>query len=202
MAVTGNYGAGKSSVVESFELKCENKKFIHISLGQYDETKSSEKNGLDKREINTIEGKIINQLLHQIDPNKIRKSIFKTLDTESQVNPINITVYLGLIILLSLYLFNFSSWQGLVQNFSWLSWTTKPIISLLALAILFVLIIYGIFYLSKLQRDFGFIKTLSLKAEKIETNIEIFSNESSRVSYFDRYLDDVVYLFRSLELML
>ena len=196
VAVTGNYGAGKSSVVESFELKCENKKFIHISLGQYDETKSSEKNGLDKREINTIEGKIINQLLHQIDPNKIRKSIFKTLDTESQVNPINITVYLGLIILLSLYLFNFSSWQGLVQNFSWLSWTTKPIISLLALAILFVLIIYGIFYLSKLQRDFGFIKTLSLKAEKIETNIEIFSNESSRVSYFDRYLDDVVYLFK------
>lgn len=196
VAITGNYGAGKSSVVESFELKCKNKKFIHISLGQYDETKSSEKNGLDKREINTIEGKIINQLLHQIDPNKIRKSIFKTLDTESQVNPINITVYLGLIILLSLYLFNFSSWQGLVQNFSWLSWTTKPIISLLALAILFILIIYGIFYLSKLQRDFGFIKTLSLKAEKIETNIEIFSNESSKVSYFDRYLDDVVYLFK------
>ena len=61
---------------------------------------------------------------------------------------------------------------------------------------MFVLIIYGIFYLSKLQRDFGFIKTLSLKAEKIETNIEIFSNESSRVSYFDRYLDDVVYLFK------
>ena len=196
VAITGNYGAGKSSVVDSFELKCKNKKFIHISLGQYDETKSSEKNGLDKREINTIEGKIINQLLHQIDPNKIRKSIFKTLDTESQVNPINITVYLGLIILLSLYLFNFFSWQGLVQNFSWLSWTKKPIISLLALAILFVLIIYGIFYLSKLQRDFGFIKTLSLKAEKIETNIEIFSNESPRVSYFDRYLDDVVYLFK------
>ena len=196
VAITGNYGAGKSSVVDSFELKCKNKKFIHISLGQYDETKSSEKNGLDKREINTIEGKIINQLLHQIDSNKIRKSIFKTLDTESQVNPINITVYLGLIILLSLYLFNFSSWQGLVQNFSWLSWTTKPIISLLVLAILFVLIIYGIFYLSKLQRDFGFIKTLSLKAEKIETNIEIFSNETLRVSYFDRYLDDVVYLFK------
>ena len=196
VAITGNYGAGKSSVVDSFELKCKNKKFIHISLGQYDETKSSEKNGLDKREINTIEGKIINQLLHQIDPNKIRKSIFKTLDTESQVNPINITVYLGLIILLSLYLFNFYSWQGLVQNFSWLSWTKKPIISLLALVILFVLIIYGIFYLSKLQRDFGFIKTLSLKAEKIETNIEVFSNESPRVSYFDRYLDDVVYLFK------
>ena len=199
VAITGNYGAGKSSVVESFERKCTDKKFIHISLGQYDEIKSSEKNGLDKREINTIEGKIINQLLHQIDPNKIRKSIFKTLDADSQISPLKITVYLGLIIVLSLYLFNISSWHRLAQNFSWLSCTTKPIISLLALAILFILIVYGIFHLSKLQRDVGFIKKLSLKAEKIETGIEIFSNESSRVSYFDRYLDDVLYLFKQSE---
>ena len=43
VAITGNYGAGKSSVVESFEEKRKNKKFIHISLGQYDEIKSCEK---------------------------------------------------------------------------------------------------------------------------------------------------------------
>lgn len=199
VAITGNYGAGKSSIVESFERECTEKKFIHISLGQYDEIKSSEKNGLDKREINTIEGKIINQLLHQINPNKIRKSIFKTLDAESQINPLNITLYLSLTILLSLYLFNISSWSELVHNFCWLSWTTKPIISLLVLIILFVLIVYGIYFLLKLQKDFTFIKKLSLKAEKIETDIEIFSNESSRVSYFDRYLDDVLYLFKQSE---
>ncbi len=32
VAITGNYGAGKSSIVESFEEKSKNKKFIHISL--------------------------------------------------------------------------------------------------------------------------------------------------------------------------
>ncbi len=199
VAITGNYGAGKSSVVESFERKCTDKKFIHISLGQYDETINNEKNGLNNRQINTIEGKIINQLLHQINPNQIRKSIFKTLDAESQINPLNITLYLSLTILLSLYLFNISLWNGLIQNFSWLSWTTKPIISLLVLVILFVLIVYGFYFLLKLQKDFGFIKKLSLKAEKIETDIEIFSNESSRVSYFDCYLDDVLYLFKQSE---
>ena len=196
VAITGNYGAGKSSVVESFERKCTDKKFIHISLGQYDETIGSEKNGLNNRQINTIEGKIINQLLHQINPNQIRKSIFKTLDAESQIKPFNISIYLGLVLLLLLYLLNFSSWNGLVNNFSWLSWTTKPIISLLVLVFLFVLIIYGIYLLLKLQKDLGFIKKLSFKAEKIETDIEIFSNVSSKVSYFDRYLDDVLYLFR------
>ena len=196
VAITGNYGAGKSSVVESFEFQCTDKKFLHISLGQYDETISNEKNGLNNRQINTIEGKIINQLLHQINPNQIRKSIFKTLDAESQIEPFNISVYLGLVILLSLYLLNISSWNGLIQNFCWLSWTTKPIISLLVLVILFILIIYGIYFLLKLQKDFGFVKKLSLKAEKIETDIEIFSNDNSKVSYFDRYLDDVLYLFK------
>ena len=196
VAITGNYGAGKSSVVESFEFQCTDKKFLHISLGQYDETISNEKNGLNNRQINTIEGKIINQLLHQINPNQIRKSIFKTLDAESQIEPFNISVYLGLVILLSLYLLNISSWNGLIQNFCWLSWTMKPIISLLVLVILFILIIYGIYFLLKLQKDFGFVKKLSLKAEKIETDIEIFSNDNSKVSYFDRYLDDVLYLFK------
>lgn len=196
VAITGNYGAGKSSVVESFERKCTDKKFIHISLGQYDETINNEKNGLNSRQINTIEGKIINQLLHQINPNQIRKSIFKTLDAESQIKPFNISIYLGLVILLFLYLLNISSWNSLIHNFSWLSWTTKPIISLFVLVILFVLIVYGFYFLLKIQKDFGFIKKLSLKAEKIETDIEIFSNDNSKVSYFDRYLDDVLYLFK------
>ena len=196
VAITGNYGAGKSSIVESFEEKCKNKKFIHISLGQYDETIGSEKNGLNNRQINTIEGKIINQLLHQINTNKIRKSIFKTLDTESLIKPLNITIYLGLIVLFSLYLFYISSWKEFIQNFSWLSWLVKPILSLISFVFLFALIMYGLFYLINLQKDFGFIKKLSVKAEKIETDIEIFSNDNSKVSYFDRYLDDVLYLFK------
>lgn len=196
VAITGNYGAGKSSIVESFEEKCKNKKFIHISLGQYDETIGSEKNGLNNRQINTIEGKIINQLLHQINTNKIRKSIFKTLDTESLIKPLNITIYLGLIVLFSLYLFYISSWKEFIQNFSWLSWLVKPILSIISFVFLFALIMYGIFYLINLQKDFGFIKKLSVKAEKIETDIEIFSNDNSKVSYFDRYLDDVLYLFK------
>ena len=91
VAITGNYGAGKSSVIETFELEKRDKKFIHISLAQYDEAK---KNELNNREINTIEGKIINQLLHQIEPNSIRKSIFKTLDAESRIDPKKNTVFL------------------------------------------------------------------------------------------------------------
>lgn len=193
VAITGNYGAGKSSVIETFELKKKDKKFIHISLAQYDESK---KNELNNREINTIEGKIINQLLHQIEPNSIRKSIFKTLDAESRIHPWKNTAYLFSFLLLFLYFFSFNTWINLTKGVSWLSWTTNVTSRLVALAILFVLLLYGIFYLLKLQRDIGFIKHLSLKSDKIETDIEVFSNENSKVSYFDRYLDDVIYLFK------
>mgnify|MGYP001018123479 CR=1 FL=1 len=196
VAITGNYGAGKSSVIETFELGKRDKKFIHISLAQYDETIKNEEKGLNNRQINTIEGKIINQLLHQIEPNSIRKSIFKTLDAESQIHPWRNTAYLFSLLLLFLYSFNFNTWVNLIKEVSWLSWTTNVTSRLAALAILFVLLLYGIFYLLKLQRDIGFIKHLSLKSDKIETDIEVFSNENSKVSYFDRYLDDVIYLFK------
>lgn len=216
VAITGNYGAGKSSVIESFEKrlqnnsspkigirrliellkKTKNKKFIHISLAQYDEPIKNEEKGLNNRQINTIEGKIINQLLHQIEPNSIRKSIFKTLDAESRIHPWRNTAYLFSFLLLFLYFFTFNTWDDLIKGVSWLSWTTDVTSRLVALAILFVLLLYGIFYLLKLQRDIGFIKHLSLKSDKIETDIEVFSNENSKVSYFDRYLDDVIYLFK------
>ena len=151
------------------------------------------KNELNNREINTIEGKIINQLLHQIEPNSIRKSIFKTLDAESQIDPKKNTVFLFSILLLFLYL---NLWTDFIKDIDWLTWTIHPIVRLSALVILFTLFFYGIFYLLKLQRDIGFIKHLSLKSDKIETDIEVFSNETSKVSYFDRYLDDVIYLFK------
>lgn len=87
-------------------------------------------------------------------------------------------------------------WTDFIKDIDWLTWTIHPIVRLSALVILFTLFFYGIFYLLKLQRDIGFIKHLSLKSDKIETDIEVFSNETSKVSYFDRYLDDVIYLFK------
>ena len=65
VAITGNYGAGKSSVIETFELGKKDKKFIHISLAQYDETIKNEEKGLNNRQINTIEGIVNNNDFNQ-----------------------------------------------------------------------------------------------------------------------------------------
>ena len=192
IAITGNYGAGKSSLIESYKEDSK-KKFIHISLAEYSGI-SDDKDGL---KINTIEGKIINQLLHQIDPNKLRKSNFKTLDTESLVKPMWITFYLGSVIFLSLYIFNFEALSNDLISIKLLFWATNFLTEIFATVVLVLFILYGIFYLLRLQKDFSFIKNLKLKANNIETEINIFSqNEDTKVSYFDRYLDDILYLFK------
>ena len=74
-----------------------------------------------------------------------------------RLNLFNISIYLGLVILLSLYLLNISSWNSLIHNFSWLSWTTKPIISLYYSNFIYF-IIYGFYFFTEAAKDFGFIK--------------------------------------------
>ncbi|MBS8097797.1 hypothetical protein F6P75_11930, partial [Streptococcus suis] len=97
VAITGNYGSGKSSLLDSYEAKYSNKKFLHISLADYKENDSSESGKkLNVRQINVIEGKIINQLLHQIHPKHVKKSIFKTLSRTPRRIPLLLTVYIVL----------------------------------------------------------------------------------------------------------
>ena len=42
IAISGAYGAGKSSVIESYEKKHDNKNFLHISLAHFEPTERNE----------------------------------------------------------------------------------------------------------------------------------------------------------------
>lgn len=84
IAITGAYGAGKSSVIKTYENLNKDKKFIYISLANfeqvhnksyeeksYEEDKANEEKNKKKKNGNELEGKILNQLIHQIDPKRI-----------------------------------------------------------------------------------------------------------------------------------
>lgn len=67
IALTGSYGSGKSSVIRSYENIHKERTFIHISLARFEEQGQSVSDSSDRTKIvNILEGKIINQLLHQI----------------------------------------------------------------------------------------------------------------------------------------
>lgn len=75
IAISGAYGAGKSSVIDSYKKKHTDKKFMHISLAHFES--SDIKDETDVIDETMIEGKILNQLIHQIPVSKIPQTNFR-----------------------------------------------------------------------------------------------------------------------------
>ena len=76
VAISGAYGAGKSSVLASYKAKHSSTKFLHISLAHFQD--NQDKGNSDEPIKNSVlEGKILNQLIHQIPANKIPQTNFR-----------------------------------------------------------------------------------------------------------------------------
>ena len=199
VAITGNYGSGKSSLLDSYEAKYSNKKFLHISLADYKENdlsgykeNDSSESGkkLNVRQINVIEGKIINQLLHQIHPKHVKKSIFKTLSRTPRRIPLLLTVYIVLFFITLSYFLKLNFLKALVTADKVFGWDANTVFSWLFLLLLSIGSLITIWYIVENKP----IKSLTIGGKNVSSEIDIFSDQSMRVSYFDRYLDDVLYL--------
>lgn len=85
IAVSGAYSSGKSSVLETYKVKREEYSFLHISLTHFnmheDDNQLKENLSNNKVSGSIIEGKILNQLIHQIPINKIPQTSFKAKRT-------------------------------------------------------------------------------------------------------------------------
>lgn len=74
IAISGAYSAGKSSVLESYKKKREDLRFLHISLAHFH---SATQDGEKAVKETILEGKILNQLMHQI---LLKKYLRRTLE--------------------------------------------------------------------------------------------------------------------------
>lgn len=203
IAISGAYGAGKSSMIESYKKKNPSKKFIHISLAHFVSEKADvEKEDENKAEDNNnyqivaaLEGKIINQLVHQIEPEEILQTNFrvkKDLDTKKILH---VTILITVFIAITCFLRFKNVWDNMINGFSiqflrklFYFTTVKEVEFLLGAIALFILARL-IYELIKLQKTTKLFKKLNLQGNEIE----IF--EESKDSYFDKYLNEVLYLF-------
>lgn len=75
VALSGAYGSGKSSIIRSYENIHQERTFIHISLAHFEEqgkgTTSHTVSSEPSKIVNDLEGKILNQLIHQIPAKSI-----------------------------------------------------------------------------------------------------------------------------------
>lgn len=207
VAISGNYGSGKSSFIETYKSKNGSFKPLHISLAHFSSLNHLENgndsyseivqgqtwNGDSMEQINIIEGKIINQLLHQIDAKYIPMTIFKSKKNPLFSEILKLSTAFLLFLLPIMFLWNYTQLAILVRegfpNFPHLG----SIIRLLAYLILTCNMIYAVYKLSELQLKRRLIKNLSFRGANISGDIEVFQSEED--SYFDKYLDDVLYLF-------
>lgn len=210
IAITGAYGAGKSSVIKTYKNLHQEKKFIHISLTNFEKNNSEQDEDVGKEKDNNLkdnkakkldeselEGKILNQLIYQINPKKIQQTKFKIKTDISPTTIIKETLIMAPFLLLILYIFKFEELQLYIDNLE-----NVPIIeylviltnhSTLVFSIILCLVI-SIFYLFRIIR--GQLYNPIFKKIKWKGNeIEIFEDDEE--SYFNKHMDEILYLFRN-----
>ena len=161
VAISGAYSAGKSSVLESYKKKHSELKFLHISLAhfhspdleetEYADQKDHEEKGRVKESV--LEGKILNQLIHQIPSDKISQTNFRVKRKIKRLDIAKSTVIILMLVLMILYFVFFKSWGNYVLSLpdnilkSILSFTISQyslLISGIILTILLGIVIYGV----------------------------------------------------------
>lgn len=199
VAISGAYGAGKSSVLATYERKYADKKFIHISLAHF-EPEKEKKAGDDGNHPNesVLEGKILNQLIHQLNEKNIPQTNFRIKNSLSwgqvAINSVLIIAFLTTVIHLTFS----DTWINFVSTFqvdsilkNILELTTTPISFFISGCIGFGVGAYYIYSVVKKQRFKAVIRKLSLQGN----DIELFENNND--SFFDKYLNEVLYLFEN-----
>lgn len=204
VAISGAYSAGKSSVLESYKNRHGELNFLHISLAHFqspnkkkNEEVNEKKNEEPEVKESVLEGKILNQLIHQIPSDKIPQSNFrvkKRISTESIIaKTCEIIVFLATII----YFLCFDWWKSYVSTLpvnrlkTILELSTHPYALMINGIILIGLLWLFIYGLIKIQKNKNVFRKLNLQGNEIE----IF--EESDDSYFDKYLNEVLYLFEN-----
>lgn len=213
IAISGAYGAGKSSVLASYEKAYPGRKFIHISLAHFqnlDEADGitghnadanaklkSDASGSPKiiRE-SLLEGKILNQLIHQIPADKIPQTNFRVKKSISKREPIVHTFLIALFIVALFRILFFDQWSSMVCSLpevlrALLVFSTTPTAEFVSGVLCVSIAAYFLYRVVYIQENKNIFRKLSIQGNEIE----IF--EDSEDSFFDKYLNEVLYLFEN-----
>ena len=217
IAISGAYGAGKSSVLAAYKAKHKDIKFLHISLAHFQgnsDSSSSEdssspikKNDSDSSSFkdsshikeSVLEGKILNQLIHQIPAETIPQTNFRVKKSTSNKIVLGYTIAILVFLIALFHVLFFDGWSTFVNGLAdgvvkkTLSLATNHFSLIFSGVLLFVFAGFFIFKLLVMQKNKSIFKKLSFQGNEIEIFAE--SNDS----FFDKYLNEVLYLFENVD---
>lgn len=203
IAISGAYGAGKSSVLSAYKNKHNDKRFIHISLAHFqmqavnsDEETSVKENGLIKESV--LEAKILNQLIHQIPSDAIPQTGFKVKKAVSKRKTMIFTMFIAMCLITLFHILFFDSWNLLVLTLPDIlrplfSWSTTSMAKLGSILLFVGVSMFFLYSIVCTQTNRNIFRKLNIQGNEIE----IF--EDSEDSFFDKYLNEVLYLFENVD---
>ena len=206
IAISGQYGAGKSSLLETYKKENDKKNFVHISLAHFNNRllQDNENDSLrdqendEKIKESILEGKILNQLIHQTSPEKIPQSNFKVKKNTGLAKN-TLTTILSLFFIIAI-IYNIFYNKIAIYSFSldndifakiFITYLLNPYCRLITWGIIIAYLYWFIFKFIRFQSK-NILKKISLQGNEIEIL------EESKDSYFDKYLNEVLYLFENI----
>lgn len=196
IAITGPYGSGKSSIINTFEKRYSDKYgFFNISLASFKEdTEENEENDTEETYENEdkksrhIERSILQQLIYGCDQKKIPYSRFK------QIKPPEFPLFKStlFIVWLSIITYAYKNGSEIIQLIS--GGNGFLFTSTLMLVVGFTGAIPAVLIADAYRATFGIsLKRISLKNAEIETG------DLTENSILNRYIDEIIYFFQENE---
>lgn len=190
IAITGPYGAGKSSIIQTFQKKFEHSEeyqFLNISLATFKDTKASEVVEKDNEEVlRLIELSILQQIFYHEADSSIPDSRFTKIEKRNRKKLIFVSFACVVTVLSYLFLFSPEKFNKLsIFAFDQESQNLLKFISS-------SLCLLALFFLS--YKLMFFVKGLVIRKVSF-TDAEIEIDEGISKSILNKYLDEILYFF-------
>lgn len=197
IAVTGNYGSGKSSILNTYQKKSKRKeRFLNISLATFDQKDY-------KKDDNIIEKSILQQLFYKEKINKTPYSRFK------KINNLNSKLWLKilatvLIVFSIIWIINPNIFSNIVNfitdkfsyNFIFFNNRLDSILNFIIKSTFTVVSIIAIIYILNILYKILVNISCRLTIKKNDIELEITpKDKQTKESIFNKYIDEIIYFF-------
>ena len=191
IALTGSYGAGKSSILKTFKAYYPEYHYVNVSLASFVEVNMSESDSTPKSKEDSFEEQLeyslLQQLFYHVKATNIPESRFGRIERTSSKKRILNSVSILLFVVANLFLFC----QEQVTKYFLIP--TEVLKSSFLFGISICVFIIGIWVV--LFQLILFIKKISIKNLTLDKATLEFE-EKKNVSIMNRYLDEILYLFQ------
>ncbi|WP_283675676.1 hypothetical protein [Clostridium perfringens] len=186
ICLSGDYGSGKSSIIESFKLNYPQYRYLNISLANFNvETLNDNENLLEKA--------IVKQLFYKTNHKKIPSSRFtKIRDISFKDVFFYLIIFLGIVS--PIILLNLNDWIDILDKRlnSLNNIIPLGILNLFILLLLVLISLVSLIYIiSKIFNKISFI--VGIKKEIFEFSVQ---PKNEKINAFDKYIDELIYFFK------